>query len=70
MAMGGADAAYGHIMQMADNRAFGYGFPVRDLPTPEDCANLLHNQVALMQQLEIENRYIRVCSSLRLRKYV
>ena len=58
--MGAPDMGYGQPMQMPDNRAFGYGFPVRDLPTPEDCANLLQNQVSLMQQLEIENKYIRV----------
>ena len=44
----------------ADNVAFGYGYPMRELPTPEDCASILQNQTSLMQQLEIENKYITV----------
>lgn len=44
----------------ADSPAFGFGFPTRDLPTPEDCANILQSQASLMQQLEIENKYVRV----------
>ena len=49
-----------YAAQMGDNQMFGYGFPARDLPSPEDCANLLQTHSALMQQLEIENKYLRV----------
>ena len=49
---------------------FDARMPRGDVPTVEETVPLLQNQAALVQQLEAENKFCRVCEIISLYRYM